>query len=76
LPLSYFWELVFSFLVHWLWSLACDKCNCWYHYKCAELTGEEAFLSKKKLLGIAVIVVRKERVKEKERRNRKWGLTI
>jgi hypothetical protein len=29
-------------------SLACDKCNCWYHYKCAELTGEEAFLNKKK----------------------------
>ena len=29
-------------------SLACDKCNCWFHYKCAELTGEEAFLNKKK----------------------------
>jgi len=29
-------------------SLACDKCNCWYHYKCAKLTGKEAFLSKKK----------------------------
>ena len=28
-------------------SLSCDKCNCWFHYKCAELTGEEAFLNKK-----------------------------
>jgi DNA-directed RNA polymerase subunit RPC12/RpoP len=26
-------------------SLACDKCNCWFHYKCAELTGEEAYLN-------------------------------
>jgi hypothetical protein len=31
----------------------------------------KTFLTKKNLLGIAVIVVRKERVKEKERRNRK-----
>ncbi|CAC5359817.1 unnamed protein product [Mytilus coruscus] len=27
-------------------SVACDKCNAWYHYKCANLIGKEAFLKK------------------------------
>jgi hypothetical protein len=28
-------------------SIACDKCNCWFHYKCVKLKGTEAFLLKK-----------------------------
>lgn len=27
-------------------SIACDKCNCWFHYKCAKLKGTEEFLKK------------------------------
>ncbi|XP_056007596.1 uncharacterized protein LOC130050837 [Ostrea edulis] len=29
-------------------SLACDKCNGWFHYKCVNLKGTEAFLKKSK----------------------------
>ena len=25
-------------------SIACDRCNQWFHWKCVDLTGEEAFL--------------------------------
>jgi hypothetical protein len=28
-------------------SIACDTCNGWYHYKCVNLTGGEAFLKRK-----------------------------
>ncbi|XP_062616249.1 uncharacterized protein LOC134277961 [Saccostrea cucullata] len=28
-------------------SIACDKCNTWFHYKCVNLKGNEAFLKKK-----------------------------
>ena len=28
-------------------SIACDKCNCWFHYKCASIKGTETFLKKK-----------------------------
>lgn len=27
-------------------SIACDKCNMWFHYKCVNLKGNEAFLKK------------------------------
>lgn len=27
-------------------SLACDKCNGWFHYKCVNIKGTEAFLKK------------------------------
>ncbi|MES9881788.1 MAG: hypothetical protein ABW185_13000 [Sedimenticola sp.] len=27
-------------------SIACDKCNCWFHYKCAGIKGNESFLKK------------------------------
>jgi len=28
-------------------SIACDRCNCWFHFKCANLNGKESFLKKK-----------------------------
>jgi hypothetical protein len=28
-------------------SIACDTCNCWHHYKCVNLTGQEPFLKRK-----------------------------
>lgn len=28
-------------------SIACDQCNCWYHFKCSKLTGTESFITKK-----------------------------
>lgn len=27
-------------------SVACDKCNCWFHYKCVGLKGTESFLTR------------------------------
>lgn len=30
-----------------LQSIACDKCNLWYHYGCVEIKGDEPFLFKK-----------------------------
>lgn len=27
-------------------SIACDKCNCWFHYKCANIKGTETFFFK------------------------------
>lgn len=27
-------------------SIACDECNCWFHYKCVKLKGTEHFLLK------------------------------
>ncbi|XP_071143980.1 uncharacterized protein [Mytilus edulis] len=27
-------------------SIACDKCNCWFHYKCVNIKGTEKFLKK------------------------------
>lgn len=32
-----------------LQSIACDKCNLWYHYGCVEIKGDEPFLFKKNL---------------------------
>ena len=29
-------------------SVGCDKCNCWFHFQCVNLTGEEDFLKRKK----------------------------
>jgi len=27
-------------------SITCDKCNCWFHYKCVHIKGNESFLKK------------------------------
>ena len=30
-------------------SVGCDKCNCWFHFQCVNLTGEEGLLETKKV---------------------------
>lgn len=50
-------------------NVACDKGNCWFHYKCVDLKGTESFFYQRKIQPDSVLLAeRKERVVYKEKR--------